>query len=1419
MPFIGDTGQLSNIYEKNYETATLRIVEGDTAFQAYNPADSHYKLITNLQEISEIGAVTDRTIQFTNVTTSFTTTSNAGISNTNPVHTLDIGSNVQIDDVGSNTFWTSGTVYATNYVGETATVTNSVTTRDVLIDRVFPKTNGFVQMTSNVGILNTAPIHTLDIGANVQIDEYGSNTFWTSGNVYSEHFKSSNVTVSGTVDTDKITVNDINSKDTDFVNFTSNVGILNTAPIHTLDIGANVQIDEYGSNTFWTSGNVHANLYTGSEIQLSGVIRATDFILTGGSEATPTPDLQTISEVLASGGGVPFSSDRTLTLSNVTTALDASVIQSITTKSNVIGNNVTAVTVNSNLIGNNVTAVTVNSNLIGNNVSASFISGNGDLIFRKYTIAGAGSGEYSVIGPGFDTATVNPTLTLMRGQKYVFDNTAHHSFHPLEIRDGYQGSAYTSGVIGGGTATITFTVPMNAPLKLYYQCTYHPAMGNTIYIPLENLDTSQTLNLSNDLVVGTDKLVVDVSESRVGINNASPSKDLDVTGEIVCSSHLTVGGNLTVNGTTTTVNTTSLRVEDTLIELGKNNTAGTSDLGLILKRPTGVGLKSNVAIVYSESVDTLKFGHTLSGSDATPVVFDTSNALAMSLNGSFVATGNVGIGTDSPGYALDVHGTSNVGALTATSLSGDGSGLTSLDAGNISSGTIDKDRLPTTLNNTTIGSLAVGTNDVTLTAKADYHGLKIIKAIDSPNEPATLLLAGDGDPGDDIAFEIRGNGTGADVDTTTTRDSDDTTFGILHTGHTYIGYPNLNPGETGGNAQNGDPMLNVSGDIYATGNVGIGTASPGYKLDVHGTSNVGALTATSLSGDGSGLSALNASNVSSGILTRPISTTTGTFSGDVEVTGELTTKSNVFLGVMEGFAREGTLEFGRADGTDRVHNIKVYNSSTQTDNYMKFQIHAGGASAGTVTDNVLYLRGDGNVGIGTTNPGYKLDVHGTANVGALTATSVSGPLSGNADTATALETARAINGVNFDGSVDITVNGTNYDVNDSWLRENGDDAHFKQYGNSRQMVFRTDGTTQYASDVGAYPFVWMYGGDDASSNRRMLLNTSGQLWCSNYGWLHDKFMARTQTFTDDVANTTFTGQTIDHNCSGSDACTADRAHRALLIDVDSSATGGGTNHEHRLYGIYNDVRHTGDSDLVYGMYSYTRSDHASGTTTNLKAGDFIAIASGAGTNTNIYGLSAYALKDSGSPGTTANMYGVRGEVEVDAGTCTNAYAFQSHIDRDSGTITTGYLYYGSYSGTVGTKYGVYVTGETKNYFSGNVGIGLTGITEKLHVSGNILATGDVTAYSDKRVKTDISKIKDPLNKVCSINGYTYKRTDTDDDKTHTGVLAQEVMEVLPEVVHGSEDTTYSVAYGNMVGLLIEAIKELKLEIDELKKSR
>jgi hypothetical protein len=66
--------------------------------------------------------------------------------------------------------------------------------------------------------------------------------------------------------------------------------------------------------------------------------------------------------------------------------------------------------------------------------------------------------------------------------------------------------------------------------------------------------------------------------------------------------------------------------------------------------------------------------------------------------------------------------------------------------------------------------------------------------------------------------------------------------------------------------------------------------------------------------------------------------------------------------------------------------------------------------------------------------------------------------------------------------------------------------------------------------------------------------------------------------------------------------------------------------------------------------------------------------------------------------------------------------------------------------------------------------------------------------------------------VLRLKGVTYTRKDHSDNRRHTGVIAQDVLAVMPEAVLGSEDTTYSVAYGNLVGLLIEAIKELDLKI-------
>jgi len=103
-------------------------------------------------------------------------------------------------------------------------------------------------------------------------------------------------------------------------------------------------------------------------------------------------------------------------------------------------------------------------------------------------------------------------------------------------------------------------------------------------------------------------------------------------------------------------------------------------------------------------------------------------------------------------------------------------------------------------------------------------------------------------------------------------------------------------------------------------------------------------------------------------------------------------------------------------------------------------------------------------------------------------------------------------------------------------------------------------------------------------------------------------------------------------------------------------------------------------------------------------------------------------------------------------------------------------------------------------------------------TGTITASGDITAYSDIRVKENIEVIENALEKVKAIRGVTFNRTDLENDKgaRHAGVIAQEVLEVLPEVVRTNDKGMYSVAYGNMVGLLIEGMKEQQLQIEELK---
>jgi len=110
-------------------------------------------------------------------------------------------------------------------------------------------------------------------------------------------------------------------------------------------------------------------------------------------------------------------------------------------------------------------------------------------------------------------------------------------------------------------------------------------------------------------------------------------------------------------------------------------------------------------------------------------------------------------------------------------------------------------------------------------------------------------------------------------------------------------------------------------------------------------------------------------------------------------------------------------------------------------------------------------------------------------------------------------------------------------------------------------------------------------------------------------------------------------------------------------------------------------------------------------------------------------------------------------------------------------------------------------------------------------SGNTTASGDVTAYSDARLKENIIPITNALEKVGKINGVYYNRIDTEDKSTKIGFIAQDVKEIVPEVVSIQADLLagindrHSIDYGKVTALLVEAIKELKAEIDELKSQK
>ena len=179
-----------------------------------------------------------------------------GIANTAPVHDLDVGSNLYVEDTGSNVLHVTGNVYATRFIGDGAFLENIASNLQQITDNGNVTTNTLqfdgstaLVTTGKVGVSNTAPVHDLDVGSNLYVEDQGSNVLHVTGNVYATRFIgdgafleniASNlheITTNGNVTTNTVQFDGSTALVT-----TGKVGISNTNPTANLHVTGNAHV-------------------------------------------------------------------------------------------------------------------------------------------------------------------------------------------------------------------------------------------------------------------------------------------------------------------------------------------------------------------------------------------------------------------------------------------------------------------------------------------------------------------------------------------------------------------------------------------------------------------------------------------------------------------------------------------------------------------------------------------------------------------------------------------------------------------------------------------------------------------------------------------------------------------------------------------------------------------------------------------------------------------------------------------------------------------------------------------------------------------------------------------------------------------------------------------------------------------------
>jgi hypothetical protein len=459
----------------------------------------------NFQATTNLGNTTTNTLEFNNTETGFVTVSNVGIANSSPLHTLDVGSNLYVHDTGSNVLVVNGN---TNIKGDIVVQGNAQI--DGVLTVINTENLTITDAIIELGRNNTVGDTTLDLGIIMNRPDSNVTVGFLEG--------SSELALAYTeTSADSKTITPLTSETLDVhvygrVLTESNVGIMNTSPIHTLDVGSNLFVDEYGSNVLVVSGNA----------SISGdltVDEDTFHVDVGGKSiglGTVTPDAN-----LHVIGNVYVSSN--LTVDEDTLHVDATT----------------------NSVGIETKNPQANLHVVGNVYVSSNLTVDEDTLHVDATTHSVGvetkspSANLHVVGNVY----VSSNLTVDEDTFHV-DTTTHSV--GVETKN----PSANLHVVGNVYVSSNLTIDED---------TFHvDATTNSVGIetknPQANLHVVGNTYISDDLTVATDTFHVDATIERVGIKTKTPDAELHVVGNVYVSSNLTVDEDtLHVDATTNSV--------------------------------------------------------------------------------------------------------------------------------------------------------------------------------------------------------------------------------------------------------------------------------------------------------------------------------------------------------------------------------------------------------------------------------------------------------------------------------------------------------------------------------------------------------------------------------------------------------------------------------------------------------------------------------------------------------------------------------------------------------------------------------------------------------------------------------------------------------------------------------------------------